>query len=209
MSIELGQSMTHREDYDLAVAMKKGNESALLAFTRKHENYVFGWANAELMDRRDAEDLTNKVFADVWHYLIPRWDARHGAFTTYFKRFVRWYINNEVKRLQIVSAKARMIFIGDEDVLPMLVDKLTPHDGLMIDLKGAQIGEAIDKALPKVHIKGKCIKMRCWRMRNKKGMLTREIAKATGLSPTNVSSFIRQINLKLRDLLDYDALMTS
>lgn len=208
MSIELGQSMTHREDYDLAVKMKKGDESALLTFTRKHEQYVFRWASTELEDRRDAQDLKNKIFAETWQYLIPRWDTRHGVFTSYFKRFVRWHINNEIKRLQNVAAKVRMTYVDDEDVSPLvLADPLTPYDRLIADEKGERITRAIDKALQKVKIKNKRIKMRCWRLRNKKGMLTREIAKATGLSAQKVSNFIRQINLKLREILNYEALM--
>ena len=201
------QSATHREDYDLAVKMKQGDETALTHFRRKHQRYVFGWVNSRLDDRRDAEDLTNKIFAETWQYLLPRWDARRGAFTSYFKCFVKWHINNEIKRLENIATKAEMVYIDAEDVQPMLADPMTPYDRFAADQKGEAITKAIDKALLEIKIKDKRIKMRCWRLRNREGMLTREIAKVTGLSAVKVSGFITQINHKLRDLLDYDVLM--
>ena len=116
----MGQSTTYREDYKLAVSMKNGDQEALRVFTRKHESYVLNWAKSRLRDKCDAEDLTNKIFDELWRYLIPRWDAEFGVFTTYFKRFVAWHINNEVKRLKVLSATVHISI--DERPRPMLVE---------------------------------------------------------------------------------------
>ena len=55
----------------------------------------------------------------------------------------------------------------------------TPEDAMLLDAKDAAIREAIDKAIAKVKVKDKRVKVRCWRLRNREGLFVREIAKIT------------------------------
>lgn len=201
------QKDTHIEDFQLARAMKEGDESALERFINKHRTYVLNCAAVRLNDHRDAQDLTIKIFEKVWSYLIPRWDVQSGCFTSYFKRMAHWYIGNEVNRLQKVAARAEMVSIDDDDNPMTLPDTTTAHDELMAELKGETITEAIEIALWKVQIKDKRRKLRIWRMRHRRGMLAREIAEELNIPSLKVSQSISQVNLKLRDLLNFDALM--
>jgi RNA polymerase sigma-70 factor (ECF subfamily) len=139
------ENETPESDGDLMVGIAKGNEESLSELYERYGKIVFAVCMRALGNRNEAEEVTSKVFWEIWER-SERYNSTRGSVQAYVLTIARSRAVDRLRSKQTPAAETSQIHL---DAVPIPGgDSFDPSDRLVFEERRLAMKQAIEALDP-------------------------------------------------------------